>query len=72
MVFEIQFLRRVPGQSQPQQIAVPETKASDLQAAKNLAMTLWKDSARDIGAEGYRIIEDGELEVYIWWGPDVV
>jgi len=72
MLFEVQFLRRHPGQAEPERLEVPDAKASDLQAAKNLAMTLWQDLARDAGAEGYRIVEDGELEVYIWWSPDVV
>ena len=72
MLFEIQFLRRVAGHSEPEQVDVPDARASDIQAARNLAMTLWQDSARENGAEGYRIIEDGALEVFIWWDPDVI
>jgi hypothetical protein len=40
--------------------------ALNLEAAKHLALRTWQATALAAGAHGYKIVENGEREVFSW------
>ena len=72
MIYSIQFLRHVDGCTEPDVMDIACAQASDLHAAQNLAVSVWQETARAMGADGYRIVESSEGDVFIWWAPEDV
>ena len=69
MVYSIQFLRHVDGHTEPEVMDIECAQASDLHAAQNLAVSVWQETARAMGAGGYRVVENSQGDVFIWWAP---
>ncbi len=66
MIYAIHFLRWREGRTEPEVMEMANYHALNLEAAKHLALRTWQATALAAGAHGYKIVENGEREVFSW------